>query len=75
MLIQVVLRLILYIDQLVSRRGNGAIGDIKVRRDTGAVAATVAVAAAGDSALVRGIDNTVRNLEQFREGSAQRFLL
>lgn len=65
MLIQVVIRLILYVDQLVSRKGNGAIGDIKVRRDTEAVAATVAVAAAGDSALVRGIDNTPYLCESF----------
>ena len=70
MLIQVVIRLILYVDQLVSRRGNGAIGDLKVRRTAEAAAAAVAattVAAAGDADLVRGIDNTVRNLEHFRE--------
>ena len=53
MLIQVVIRLILYVDQLVSR-SNGAIGDLKVRREA-------EVEAAGDAAdLVRGIDNTVR---------------
>ena len=52
MLIQVVIRLILYVDQLVSR-SNGAIGDLKVRRE--------AEVEAGDAAdLVRGIDNTVR---------------
>ena len=58
MLIQVVIRLILYIDQLVSRRGNDAIGDVKVRR-------TAEAAVAGDADLVRGIDNTVSNLKQF----------
>ena len=63
MLIQVVIRLILYVDQLVSRRGNDAIGDVKVRR-TAAAAAAAAPAAGEDgnnvSDLVRGIDNTVR---------------
>jgi hypothetical protein len=70
MLIQVVIRLIVYTDQFVLRRGNGAIGDdYKVRRSAEEAAAAAAgtdpaesFASGGgmsDSLLVRGIDNTV----------------
>ncbi len=57
MLIQVVIRLIVYTDQFVSRQGNGAIGQVKVRRAAGS---DPAATAAGD--LIRGIDNTVMGL-------------
>ena len=70
MLIQVVIRLIVYTDQFVSRQGNGAIGQVKVRRSAAAAASAAAVSEPSAAAsaptpdgagidLIRGIDNTV----------------